>query len=261
MTIHLDSSAWVARGLPGLSLWDPASLSDADLAALYRFRRRYVDLKPTTDPDDDAAAFTAFFRTATDAWIWLRRGEVVGIGAHRTASIDFDGMRRTYTWSDYGFIAKRGRPLPMLSQAFVYARSSATRLGPAYILGFCYPQSFVAFAETTSTVWLLGEPDLPRHELDLATHLAANLGASRWDPISRHYDFPTLPRERVSTRAPRRAELLARYEAVNPEWRTGRGAFMFARLDLATFADVLATMGRRSVRLFDKSHEIPTTKA
>lgn len=247
---ELDPSRWVRRGPPGLGLWDPASLAENDIRALWRFRLRYVDLKPAVDPRDDFAAFTAFLRQASDVWVWLDGRELLGTSIHHTGQLEFDGQRRYFVQSDYGFIARRGRALAMLSQAWVYTRMIlAHPRSPTYVAGFVYPHSHLVYASTLSNCWLLGEPGMPAGEQAFAEHLAQLLGGKGWDPARRRYSFPTLPRERrVATSAPGRAEALARYEALNPAWQDGYGLFMLARVGPRSILEACGSMVSRARR-------------
>ena len=249
----MDPSGWIRRGPPGLGLWDPASLSDADVHTLWQFRLRYVDLKPDVDPRDDLAAYTSFLGQASHVWVWLDRQELIGTALHHTRSVDFAGELRHFVQSDYGFIARRGRALAMLSQAWVYARLYFAKLrSPTYVVGFVYPQSFLVYAGTLSACRLLGESTMSAEERRFAEQLARDLGGKGWDPDRLRYAFPTHPRERQIVAAhPGRAAALARYEALNPDWHDGYGLFFFAPMSLNSIREAgrsLLSRRRRSRR-------------
>ena len=247
---QLDASRWVRRGPPGLALWDPASLSADDIHALWRFRLRFMDLKPDVDPGADHAAYTAFLREASDVWVWLDGRTLVGTSAHHTGQLEFRGQTRHFVQSEYGFVDPRGRgrAVAMLSQAWVYTRMIlAHPRSPTYVVGFTYPHSYLVYAGTLSRCWLLGEPGMPAEDRAFAEDLASRLGGERWDPARRIYAFPTLPRERrLAPASPARAVALARYQALNPGWSAGFGLFMFARVDPYSIAEASLSMLSRA---------------
>lgn len=244
---RLDPARWVRRGPPGLALWDPASLSDADIRQLWRFRLRYVDLKPEVDPRDDLASYAAFVRKSSYAWISLDRGALIGTAMHHTGQVEFAGETRRYVQSDYGFIARRGRAAAMLSQAYVYTRAYlAAPRAPTFVVGFVYPHSYLVYAGTLRDCWLLGDTGLPAAERPFVEHLARALGGARWDPQRSRCSFPTRPRElRPATSARGRADALARYEALCPDWPAGHGLFFVAPVHLHAFITAARSLVER----------------
>lgn len=244
-----DTTRWRRRGPPSLFNWDPRSFSEADIDAFYEFRARFVDLKPTTDPARDRAAFGDFVRRADDAWVWVRDGRVCGTVFHRHERHVLRGRVHSFTFSEYGYTAVRGHPNLILGGAAAYvSRYLRDPRRPAYFGGFAYAKGFIPFAMAIPDVWLLGEEGMPEEERVLAAHLAAEWGGSRWDPERHVYSFATLPRETPNTPRERHRRALAHYERLNPRWSEGMGLFMLARIDHRSLTSVAFAALRRALR-------------
>lgn len=243
----VDPRRWRRIGPKGLSLWEPSSLSDDDVRELWRFRLRFMDLKPSVDPEEDYASFADFVRRADVAWVLLDGAAIAAISFYRNEVIEHAGRRYHVLFGEYGFAALRGDPRMVLAILWLFVQPLVRGRGRAvYYFGFAYPHSYLSLARASSHVWLLGDEAMPTRERAIADALGRRLGGERWDPVRRRYDFPTLPREAVPrASAPHRARLLAHYERLNPEWREGQGLLLLNRLDAGTIPHALRAALRR----------------
>lgn len=215
------------RGLD-LRVVDGAGLSDEDIDGMWALRAQFMRLKPDVREEDDRALFATWLRTP---------GGTVAIGRDRAGAIQvFIEMKSR-------MVEHRGRRYEILFGNFVFA-SAAYRNHPAYVVGNfwnlavhvirhrslrclwmvpLYPPSFVVGARTFPMVWLAGEPDVPEEIASLVDTIVPELYGDGWSPERRILRNRTIPQP-YKPSSPTTAQILARYEARNPEWRDGYSA-------------------------------------
>ena len=247
---QVDPAPWTPRGPRALHLWDPRAFTEHDLRAFWRFRARFVALKPEVDPARDYRSFVDFIRSADLAWVWVDRdGAILGTAFHRLEARRVDGREVVVVHSEYGYCSVRGRAEVILSTVAAYAWAAIKARQAVYVGGFAYPQGYLIYARTLPSVWLLGQESMPAAERALAAELAREWGGAAWDVERQRVSFNTLHREAPRPSAdPERQALLAGYEALNPEWRAGYGLMMLTRLDLVAVPKILGRMAARARR-------------
>lgn len=243
----VDPRHWRRIGPKALGLWEPSSLSADDIRALWRFRLRFMDLKPSVDPEDDYANFAGFVRAADVAWILLDDDGIAAISFYRNEVVEHDGRSYRVLFGEYGFAALRGDPRMVLAITWLFVQPLVRGGGrPVFYFGFAYPHSYLSLVGAAGDTWLLGDEAMPAREEAIAAALGRRFGGASWDPVGRRYSFPTLPREAVPrASAPHRAGPLAHYERLNPDWREGQGLLLLTRLGAGSIPAALNAALRR----------------
>jgi hypothetical protein len=218
-----------------------ASLSVADVRALWRFRLTLIDLKPTVTPEQDWEAFAEDFRWP--GWVWrLFDGDaLVGCFLQRAVPVSFEGEEILCLIPEYGFLAPevRGGPIvPLASAALTALAIAAYPLRRKFLVGIAYPPSFIAFRRAVRPMWHAGSPDLPPWEGRLMGHLAERF-AGKGGRGDGTVAMRTLPRVGPAPRSADGREIYAEYLAANPDWSQGNGLFFMHPLDAGLLGRVM----------------------
>lgn len=217
----------------------PDRLSDAELREAWRFRGRFVDLKPTVAPEDDYRAFCATVRRG--ATLWRQRddaGELRAMIMVIQGPAVHEGRPYFHLEFEYAFFdpefrrtfASRLAFFATIARAFVVAGAR-----PIYLVASTYPAGALSLDEYFP-LWL---PGADAGMSDWERGLRASLGAATkgYDPATGLVTMRTLPRERCRT--PKRPRTRATWEAYQrccPQWTAGYTPLCLARVTLADTA-------------------------
>jgi hypothetical protein len=227
-------------------------MQDDDVARLWRFRLRFVNLKPEIDPADDFAAFRRGLRNATQVtWCEDDAGEIATLISLRLFDWRYLGAPRRGILGETAFVdpAHRGTAFGV----FTFALATAKMLWKAGQLDVWYGgvaclQSSVAFARYVGDAYFLGEHCVPDEARAFLEEVAEQAGVVP-EP-SGHVVTKTLPPKPPPGWLERHGDdvVTRRYLAHNPHWDAeGTGLVIGARVGLPLLASTGPILVRRAV--------------
>ena len=152
-----------------------AQLVAADVERLWRFRLRFVRLKPEVDPPVDLEKFHALLVSATTVyWGENHAGDICGMLMSKQFDWEHRGQRRKGLLAEYAFVdpAYRGTTTAMVALLKASARMLWRLRRPEVWLGSVgYLQSCVAATRYMGEVHYLGDPGLPDEAQSFMQHL------------------------------------------------------------------------------------------
>lgn len=212
-----------AQPLP--NLWHPASLSDEDIRAYWRFRALFMNLKPHVRPEDDWSSFSKWVRQSDFVYFGLAPdGRLVAAVSHRIELREHQGRPVVLLWPEYGYTLPEAKKSTGFGFSFLLAGALAALRYPGiprYVVGTSYLSSFTALGATVKTRWLYDEPSMPPWEQSIWRSLAE--ATPGYDPQRKIVCMKTIPRNPRTTPPSRSMNRSAweHYLAHNPQWTEG----------------------------------------
>lgn len=219
-----------------LGKWvDPRQLDEQVLREAWRHRSRFMDLKPTVDPEADYQKFAALVLGCHFGWL-LRdeAGTLQGTAFSGMLSLECQG--RPFVWwvVEYMFISQEFRPSTGLALWAAAALAELFRRAkgrPIFCGGAGYPPSVLYLCRVAEPVWMGLDEGIPAWEK--AARQVVVDATTGWDQETGRVNMRTVPRE-PWLRPPSEPRLRAywdRYHQASPDWHQGITPFCFARID------------------------------
>lgn len=237
MSVLPTRLAGLAPARPRSSTTEGAALSEDDLRELWQFRGRFLDLKPSVDPQADFATLSDLVRRG---WLWRLRdaeGRLLAALATLAHVETLEGRQFVHLNFEYAFFEGAHRRSFATRMAFVtgIARVFALARGrPIYLCTAAYPGAAASLGETFP-MWLPGaEQGMTAWEREARSALGAHYDG--YDPHNGLVTMRTLPRER--TKPPSRPDAKRTWDAYMrccPEWGEGTAVLLFGRITMVQF--------------------------
>lgn len=239
----------LARAFINSRLRSPRSLTPDELRALWRLRLGQLSLKPDISRERDFERFVGDYQHDGLVWLLYEGGEIVGTYLQRTKRLEHDGRRVLALAPEYVFMAPHLRGHPILLAAVIALTVLPILRHPLrrpYASGCVYPSAYIAWRRLVAPCWSLGDPDVTDPQRALVARIGSFIWGDAWAPDGT-VSFRTLPRPTTPRSRTGRA-ILASYEAMNPDWRSGRALFFLTPLGPATVWNGIARSVAATVR-------------
>lgn len=211
-----------------LRLIPPDAITPALCRQMWQLRLQNIRLRPEVDPEDDYAAFAAYFHGgATAVTFWDAAGALQGFHGWSLTQREVLGQRFSRVVAEYAFFNQGHRGGPELVLAALRLATPLLlrdRRRRKVVVGVAYPGTYVSARLMAARLVSLRGPEITPAERLLLEEFAAEHGGAGFDRAAGVVRMRTVPilQDRTSRRAPVRAAL-AEFEQLNPRWREGYG--------------------------------------
>lgn len=229
---------------------DATALDEETLRAMWRFRLRFVALKPHVAEEQDFASFTAFFRKAHTVVLARDAAGEIQVMLAMAVRLDAGRRERLLVW-EYTFFAPEHRRDPRMYAAWwwLIARRVVPSSGwSTWCVAWTYPASYVALRNSLPGIVSLRGPGISEAARGVLTRFGRDVGGASFDEATGVRDMPTIPREPFQVRPGRGAKARAGQEYVeaNPRWAEGKTLAVVAPLSLGSLGSIAWAVAQRA---------------
>jgi len=157
----------------------------------------------------------------------------VGMYLQAVRLVEHGGQRLVVGAPDYVFMARHLRRHPALALGVAWLTVWPMLRHPLrrpVMTGGVYPSSYIGWRRMVERCFSLGDPSLSEDERELVARLGPLIWGEAWVGDGT-LQFRTIP-EASRPRSELGVRLFEAYEAMNPEWRTGRALFFASPMGL-----------------------------
>ncbi len=219
------------------------------LQAMWRFRLRFVALKPHVSEEQDFAAFSAFFRKARTVVLACNAAGEIQVMLVLAVRRDAERRECVLVW-EYAFFAPEHRRDPRIYAAWAWLTARNVEPMPGWstwCAAWTYPSSYVSLVNLVPDFVSLHHPRIGEAARDVLTRFGRDTGGASFDEATGVRDMPTIPREPFEPRAGGTPSARAgrEYIEANPRWAEGRALAVVAPLSLRSFGRILRVVALR----------------